>query len=103
MPVDGKAPGPSIDKLAHALLFLGVTLNACFYFLENKKHLIPVSLLIFMLPFATEYIQSHIPGRAFDTKDIIADFVGILLAIPIYQIFKKQIFKIFELLGETSK
>lgn len=102
LPVDGKAAGPSLDKLAHFLLFAFVSMNACYYFINDKKAMWLVSIFIATLPFGTEYIQSFIDGRNYDNLDIIADIIGIIAGIISYFLFKNLIRKIYSLLGEVA-
>lgn len=102
MPINGKAAGPSFDKLAHILLFAFVSLNACFYFINNKNRFIKSLIFISILPVSTEYIQDFIPGRNFENMDILADIGGILLGILIYHLFNKTLLKTYSLLGERQ-
>jgi len=103
MPINGEAPGPSFDKIAHVLLFAFVSMNVCFYFLSNKNHLILVSIFICTLPFLTEFLQKYIQGRNFDVNDIMADVLGIFFGIIIYFLFKNLIIKVYTLLGEITQ
>lgn len=106
MPINGKAAGPSFDKLVHLLLFAFVSMNACFYFLPetkvsiNNRRFLLVALFVNALPFTTEYIQSFIPGRHFENLDLVADWIGIGVGIIIFFVFKKLITKIYSTFGE---
>ena len=99
-PIDGKVSGASYDKLAHILLFAFVSLNAVFYFSKNTKLLCIVFSLIGLLPILTELVQSLIPGRNYDTLDIIADYIGLVLGVIIFVFLKKQFIFIYSLFGD---
>lgn len=102
MPVNGKAAGPSFDKVAHTLLFCFVSINACFYFINNKKHFLIAMLFILTLPLMTEYVQTFIPGRNFENLDILADCIGIILGALIYFLLNTPLLKFYSFLGETQ-
>jgi len=45
--------------------------------------------LVFVI--AMEYYQKwYVPSRGFEVKDMIADAAGVLLALPLYQLWKKR-------------
>lgn len=100
LPINGKAAGPSLDKLAHFLLFAFVSMNTCYYFLRERKYLIYASIFVCSLPYGTEYIQTFIKGRHFETKDIIADILGIVFGVILYYSCIKIIKRIYAIFGE---
>jgi len=100
MPLTGKGGGPSFDKFAHFLLFFLVAVNVIFYFSKNYKQLIIVLLIVGTLPVITEIVQNHITGRSYDTKDIIADYLGLFSGIIFFLVFKKQCIAIYKFLGD---
>lgn len=103
LPIDGNFTGQSFDKLVHLLLFAFLSMNACYYFLSDRRYLIWVSIFIFTLPLTSEYLQTFIKGRNYDVKDIVADVFGILVGIIIYFLFTKLIYKIYAAFGEKQQ
>ncbi len=99
-PFEGNKSGPGYDKVVHILLFAFVSVNAYFYFSKDKKQLILVLAIIASLPVLTEVIQHFIPYRNFDWKDIIADYVGLVVGWGIFVLLKKPIIGIYKLLGD---
>lgn len=81
---------PNIDKFVHAGMFGGLTL--CFYgeYLWNNKilpKLIYSWLGIEGFAMITELLQYFAEGRSTDTKDFIADTIGIILGIIVMTYF----------------
>lgn len=77
---------PNIDKLVHVGMFSFLTL--CFYgeyFFGNRK--LPSLLLPWILlegfAIITELLQYLAEGRSCDVKDLVADTIGIIVAIVI--------------------
>jgi hypothetical protein len=72
---------PHLDKVIHVILFGGVTLFWCLYFLhKNSSHkgwrfiVLTVALSAIALGICMEYVQfNYIPNRAFDAGDIVAN------------------------------
>jgi len=100
MPLTGKGGGPSFDKLAHFLLFFFVAINVLFYFSKNTKQLIIVLIIVGTLPVLTEEVQNHITGRNYDTKDIVADYLGLFTGLAFFLVFKKQCIAIYKFFGD---
>ena len=92
--------GPSYDKLAHVILFTFVSINTIFYFSKNTKQLLLIFGIIGLLPILTELIQTLIPGRAYDTYDIFADYIGLVLGVIIFILLKNKLIWIYQLLGD---
>lgn len=75
------------DKLVHAMMFFGLAF--LFQILKERKILI-YFLVPFMISFLIEILQGIMPfGRTFDWFDLLANSVGILLAIGLLQSIKK--------------
>ena len=77
------------DKIIHffAYLFYGATLALAVYFHDQKnaKKNIPWILIIGCLyALSDEFHQSFVPGRTSEIGDIIADCLGISMAVILY-------------------
>jgi len=77
------------DKIFHffAYLFYGATLALAVYFHDqkNEKKNIPWILIIGCLyALSDEFHQSFVPGRTSELGDIIADCLGIGMAVLLY-------------------
>ncbi len=77
-------------------------MNACFYFLANKKSWTLSMIFVCLLPITTEYFQTFIPGRNFENLDIFADLIGIGVGVISYFLFKTAIVKIYHFFGENQ-
>lgn len=86
---------PNIDKLVHAGMFGMLTL--CFYgeYVWNSKKLPSVFLSGFIIEafaLSTEFMQKFASGRSCDMKDFVADSVGIITVILVFElIYKKKV------------
>ncbi|WP_342156605.1 VanZ family protein [Joostella sp. CR20] len=72
------------DKLVHGIFYFGNTiLWYCYLRKANFKNVLPkVSLFSFVYGIVIEVLQYILPyDRSFDLKDILANSVGILIAI----------------------
>lgn len=75
------------DKLVHMFMFFG--LSFLFQLLKERQFLI-YFLVPFLISFSIEILQGIMPfGRTFDWFDLLANSVGILLAIGLLQSIKK--------------
>ncbi|KAH3684855.1 hypothetical protein WICPIJ_004158 [Wickerhamomyces pijperi] len=82
------------DKLVHFLTFF--TLTALFYWLFETSHtryIRNVTLLVCTLGagVGSEFVQSLVPYRTFDFKDIICNVFGSGLAVVLSQIWHKRL------------
>ena len=87
-----------IDKIVHVLLF-GSLAWSFFYFFDQSGVQALQSVraqawaMIFCIVYgiAMEYYQKwYVPTRGFEVKDMIADATGVILALPLYQLWKKR-------------
>ena len=82
------------DKLAHAIVFgfLGYLITRSFYYNSNdtlRKYAILLGIIIGLLyGISDEIHQSFVHGRYAEVSDVIADFIGIILA-QFFFIYKK--------------
>jgi len=87
-----------IDKIVHVILFGSLAWSFYCFFdkapLQALKSVRAKALaMIFCIVFgiAMEYYQKwYVPSRGFEVKDMIADAAGVLLALPLYQLWKKR-------------
>jgi hypothetical protein len=78
---------PHLDKVVHVILFGGVTLFWCLYFLRKSPSdkswrfiVFTIALSAIALGICMEYVQfNYIPNRAFDTGDIIANSLSAII------------------------
>lgn len=75
------------DKLVHGFMFFGLA----FLFQFLKEHRLLKSILVpFLISFLIEILQGIMPyGRTFDWFDLLANTIGILLAVGLIQSIKK--------------
>ena len=77
-----------IDKVAHFLLFLFLSVNICYkYPVGNKR--VEFLMLAILFGLITEVLQQFVPGRDMNIYDGVADTVGVLIGHYLYQ--KNQI------------
>lgn len=87
-----------IDKIVHIILFGSLALS--FYCLFDHAGIQALQsvraqawAMIFCIVYgiAMEYYQKwYVPSRGFEVMDMIADAAGVLLAFPLYQLWKKR-------------
>lgn len=96
LPQRPPAPGwlPT-DKVVHILLFLLTSVPVMLALhlrqlpLMQRKHLpvrqVAMQTLLVMVVIAllSEWIQSYVPGRSADSMDVLADVIGIMIAITL--------------------
>lgn len=75
---------PNLDKVVHFGMFACIT--ACFvweYYRANNKLAKTYLTALYFIIFAavTEVMQYFVPGRSCDIKDLIADALGIVIAV----------------------
>lgn len=88
---------PHLDKVIHVILFGGMIVFWCLYYLpKNAKHnkwhftVIVIGLCTIALGICMEYIQyNYIPNRSFDKGDILANTISAIV-FGIFFYFKKQ-------------
>ena len=91
---DDEELGPTIPKLTesgffiHAAAYLIVTIAG---FLAYR--FFPKRITIFVLCYSTflEWVQKYIPQRSFNYWDIIANIIGILVAVFIILLVRKNV------------
>lgn len=82
------------DKLAHAIVYmiLGYLMTRAFFFSNNnqlRKNAMLFSVIIGLLyGISDEIHQLFVPGRYADIFDVIADFIGVLIAQVLFRFFK---------------
>jgi len=83
------------DKLIHLVIFLVLTvlfLKACKkeYFLKflGNKVVFFVIIIVLVLSIGTELAQHFIPGRRMGIDDMVADIVGVVLALGVFKLWK---------------
>lgn len=81
----------NIDKAYHSIAYFVLTLTwlLSFYRKPKKKYIIVISCIIFGI--IIEVLQSTLTVyRTGDYKDVIANSLGVLLALLIFNIFSKK-------------
>ena len=87
-----------IDKIVHIILFGSLALSFYCFFDQTtiqafKSVRAKAWAMIFCIVFgiAMEYYQKwYVPSRGFEVKDMLADAAGVLLTLPLYQLWKKR-------------
>lgn len=81
---DSTSGGLPVDKIIHALLFAacGVLVSRAWF--ETLK-VSTIILLLLAFALLTELAQYFIPGRGMSVGDIVADAVGVLAGVGIWQ------------------
>ncbi|QTV06404.1 VanZ family protein [Faecalibacter bovis] len=75
------------DKLVHGLMFF--VLAFLYQFLKDYR-LSKLILVPFLISFLIEILQGIMPfGRTFDWYDLLANTIGILMAVGLVQSIKK--------------
>lgn len=94
-PGNGKIAGNYLDKVAHLLIFLFMTLNFLLYYKADTLHT-EILFWLIISGFATEILQQFIPGRNMDLFDALADTVGVGVAYYFHKSKKDQINTFFQ-------
>jgi VanZ family protein len=92
---------PFSDKIVHMGLFGSLALSLFFHFelLTNSKYKTDrakaIALIICILyGIGMEYYQKYfVPNRGFEVLDMLADAMGALCALPLFETLKKRIYK----------
>jgi VanZ family protein len=70
------------DKAAHALAFAALMLLCAFAY-RRRLSLSRIALLLFLFGVAIEIVQFLLPYRQFSLLDMLANSLGILVALPL--------------------
>lgn len=98
MPGDGNVAGHYLDKVVHFIVFLLLSVNACYKFYQSKR-LVDVLIWSILLGLFTEVAQQFIPGRNMDIYDGIADTLGIIVGFYLYKLKSNSIAKMIKKFG----
>jgi len=87
-----------IDKIVHVLLFGSLSMSFFVHFERGNKPFLKTVrakalILIFCILYgiAMEYYQKYyVPSRGFEVSDMLADAVGAILALPLFEKLKKS-------------
>lgn len=90
------------DKVIHILVFAVLALLLSFGFFKTLKSFLPIKVFLVLLGgvflgILDEVHQSFVPQREFETMDILADGVGIVIGLGIYVLLYRK----FEIFRET--
>ena len=75
------------DKISHAVIFFYISLLGMFCNLKIKNHILMA--IIFSFGLTIEIIHYFHPYRYFEWADLLANFIGIILASAIYKTLQK--------------
>ncbi len=91
-----------IDKLVHVVLFGSLALSFFVHFEYSKntnlksvraKALVMIFCIVYGI--AMEYYQKYfVPSRGFEVKDMLADALGAILAMPFFTVMQTKLFKV---------
>ena len=101
-----KSPSASIqidinDKIGHLIAYCVLTVNAGLLFSRKKWWI--VVLCAFAMSAIMEYLQSFVPGRFTDWKDLVANGTGALLGWVILILFGEKIMSLLKWLRLVKK
>jgi len=86
--------GPWVDKLVHFCLFLVLAwlVRRSFYSTSSESEGAMVKTLAVTLPYIVilEIAQIWIPGRGWETMDLVAGFAGALVAVFLLQVSRQH-------------
>jgi VanZ family protein len=78
-----------IDKLVHIILFVHFEGSTKAY-LKTVRAKALVLIFCIVYGIGMEYYQKYfVPSRGFEVADMLADAVGAIIALPIFEKFKK--------------
>ncbi|MEN2284392.1 VanZ family protein [Algoriphagus sp. SE2] len=97
-PSEMESSGLYFDKVAHFLMFFGLSVNACFKF-KNPVKLVEAMIWIILFALLTEFIQKFVPGRDMDIYDGIADTVGVIAGYYFYKVNSSKLDKLLIKIG----
>ncbi|PKP02223.1 MAG: hypothetical protein CVU11_12625 [Bacteroidetes bacterium HGW-Bacteroidetes-6] len=98
VPGNGNVSVPYLDKVVHFFLFLALSVNVGYKYL-NAKRLTDAMILAIFFGLITEVGQQFIPGRDMDLYDGIADTIGIIVGYYFYRKFRFKLDKLIVMLG----
>ncbi|MFM7544097.1 MAG: VanZ family protein [Ignavibacteria bacterium] len=83
------------DKILHlsAYFAYGITIALATHVhrsISPKKNMTLIGVIGGLYALSDEFHQSFVPGRTSEVGDIIADWIGVLLAIMLYRFFIKR-------------
>lgn len=87
-----------IDKAVHIVLFCSLMYSFLFYYAHCKNGFLQTTrakafTMIFCIVYGIgmEFYQKYfVPSRGFETADMLADAIGVIVALPMYQMIKKR-------------
>lgn len=75
-----------IDKMLHAAAFFGLTVSIL-WFIQRLSITLLVCMMMAAIGGAIELLQNSIPRRNGTWEDLVADFIGILLALCLARLY----------------
>lgn len=82
-----------VRNLAHSVLYFFVSLGILHYLYRKygklSKMILWTLLLVLLIAFIDEGIQSFIPGRGAEIKDVVSDFMGALVGCLVYAVYAR--------------
>ncbi len=76
----------NFDKVVHFSIFLFLSINLCYRYL-NQKILTEILIWAIFFGLLTEWAQKYIPGRDMSLFDGLADTLGVISGYYLYQKF----------------
>lgn len=80
------------------LLRLAIPLS----FAKTMWHLIGIIAIAFIFTYLSEFFQVFIPGRAFNPKDLLLNFAGLILALGFHRILPGIWRRLYAMITENS-
>lgn len=94
---------PYADKIMHMALFGSLAISIFFHFEISKYHALKSTrakalalIVCIVYGIALEYYQKYYaPSRGFEVLDMLADAVGAICALPLFELLKNRFSKYF--------
>jgi len=89
---------PFADKIVHMALFGSLAFSLFFHFEMSEKSSLKTTrtkalalIACILYGIGMEYYQKYyVPSRGFEVLDMLADAIGALCALPVFDFFKKM-------------
>lgn len=82
-----------VRNLAHSVLYFFVLLGILHFLYKKNGHLLKsicyAMFLVLLIAVADESIQSFIPGRGAEIKDVVSDIMGAMVGCLVYAIYAR--------------
>ena len=91
--MDGLPEITGLDKLLHCIAYFSLTISWIIALLKNSVLAAHSKMVVFSMlyAFSDEFHQTFVPTRAFEVLDLVADGVGIFLALKFSHLVQRKL------------